>query len=87
MWLKSGTSVQCLHVSAFTDEVGNGDGRDRGIVTLGVYNIYRSEVFDLVLDLVEQFVHFQTFGVAVAAEAEDDDAGVFAEDGLVDVPA
>jgi hypothetical protein len=30
--------------------------------------------------------HGHAFGVGVVAEAEDDEAGFFGEDGLVDVP-
>jgi len=46
-----------------------------------------AEVLDPVGDLVENFVLLHAVGVRVAAEADEDQAVLFTEDRLVDVPA
>lgn len=52
-----------------------------------IANIDDGEALKLVGNLVEDFVLAHAVGVPVAAEADDDEALFFGEDGLVDVPA
>jgi hypothetical protein len=54
---------------------------------VNVADVHDREALDLVSDLVEHLVLLHAGGVPVAAEADDDEALLLAEDGLVDMPA
>lgn len=52
-----------------------------------VDQVHHGVVLDLVADPVERLVHLHAGGVPVVTEADDDDAILLTEDGLVDLPA
>lgn len=55
--------------------------------TVDVADVYDGEVLDALGDFVEDFVLAHAVWVVVAAKADHDEALVFGEDRLVDVPA
>ena len=54
---------------------------------INVANVDDGETLELVCDFVENFILAHAIWVPVAAEADDDEALFFRENGLVDVPA
>lgn len=52
-----------------------------------VANIYDSEVLDALSNFVEDLVLAHAIWIVVATKADHDEALVFGEDGLIDMPA